>query len=381
MTYDVARDERFIAMFRDAAFAADTPAVRRLAITVGGIHPPEAAARALLRAVQQAVRYTPTDTWRLPTETLLAGEGDCKDGAVFIAALYQACGWPIRLVAYGRGPTPTHVVTQVKLGGRWLWAETTVPAELGEDPWQAYLRTRSDDAAVREDLGAPASRHAWARDVITEAFKAQLGREPTRFERQMIQGVAATETSYGRGWGPTCKGACVGSHNWGAIQATASQPSCPCSDSHQDGTRYAQGFRTYASDVDGARDLVRHMTTLRPMTAAALAAGSGSDAVARAMYLEKYFGAGCPTAIKTYGPGTHRQSSMYTRGGATTEAGKACDAEAVGQYANKLARHVQELATALDEPVPPRTSRSLLLPALAVIGAGAFWAYRKGMFQ
>lgn len=226
---------------------------------------------------------------------------------------------------------------------------------------------------------ATKERHVWARGVVEQAFELEHGRAPSRFEAQCIQAVGLLETSYGYGW----SGAGVGSNNWGAVQATPAQvaagvPTFAYTDSHQDGTRYAQAFRRYATPVEGARDLVRHMTTVRPLTAAAMRDEAGTDEVSAAMYRERYYGGWCPAAIKRFGAGAHRQSSVYVRAGATTEAGRACDAEAIGMHAKKLASSIAEIAAALNEPAPPRSGGTasgwpLLLVAAAAVGGWWWW--------
>lgn len=76
---------------------------------------------------------------------------------------------------------------------------------------------------------------------------------------QLVQAVARLETRYGTGWGGTCKGAGVGSHNWGAIQG----PGFACVDTHEDGTPYLTSFRAYPSPESGAAALVTQLWSMR----------------------------------------------------------------------------------------------------------------------
>lgn len=109
--------------------------------------------------------------------------------------------------------------------------------------------------------------HVGAAETVRQAFQQVHGRLPTLAERQGVQALSARESSYGRGW----HGSGEGSRNWGAI--SAGKP--PCGDGsfqttdsypNDDGTQtqFEQCYRIYASDVDGAADVVRQLTTRRP---------------------------------------------------------------------------------------------------------------------
>ena len=83
--------------------------------------------------------------------TLAHGYGDCDDHARVAYALAAAGGLPVRLafLSHGAGD-PSHVLTQLQVDGEWLYAETTLRAELGEHPIDAARRL----GVVREDIGA-----------------------------------------------------------------------------------------------------------------------------------------------------------------------------------------------------------------------------------
>lgn len=178
-------------------------------------------------------------------------------------------------------------------------------------------------------LGLSASRHVAARQAILQAWsEVQPSRQLTTSALQLAQAVAAHETSYGNGWGSTCGGAGVGSHNWGAVQK--SKPPCPsdsflCQDSYPTSSgsvTYAVCFKSYPDDVSGAADVIRNLTApRRPQTDAALDSGS-AQAMAEAMYDEHYY--------QGFGP------DRATR---------------VGHYADALFAMAQEIATANGEPL------------------------------
>jgi hypothetical protein len=144
---------------------------------------------ALLAAVQDWVVFTPDrrgrDTWQAPRVTFLQRTGDCEDMAMLLVALVRIArgrvGLPLaaRLVWLRQeGRDLDHVSAQVsdvprieRVGDRtqgvariekpqeetpvvlaseatgeamapWLWAETTVAAALGENPYRALQRLR-----------------------------------------------------------------------------------------------------------------------------------------------------------------------------------------------------------------------------------------------
>lgn len=141
---------------------------------------------------------------------------------------------------------------------------------------------------------ASSNVHAWAAGIVRDAWTAETGAAPTLAERQGAQAVGLHETSYGKATKPP---EWAGSHNWGAVQCCKpnADGTCPSGsflskdyDAKSDKT-YAICFKSYPDDLAGARDLVRHLTKLRPQTRAMLATGD-ADAIAAAMYAERYFG-------------------------------------------------------------------------------------------
>lgn len=399
-----ATDPRF-AQFRDHAIRySQDPTIKEIASEVAGIGRKvlnddsvnlpagelrtERAAR-LLRAVQENVRFIGPQPGHVnPLETIERGEGDCKSSATLLAALALSVGCDASLMAMGNDGDPSHVCALLKPNkdGPWQWAETTIPgAELGEHPIDAYNRIKPDQpradlvAAAPHEVGAISSpNHVEARAIIVQAFQAELARAPSVFEAQMVQAVCLLETGYGH-WKTTCGGGCDGSHNWGAIQARAGEPQCPCSDTRPDGSSYTQGFKTYPDDVSGVRDVLRQLYALRPTVAAALTGTKGTDVVADAMFYSHYFGGRCPNALATYGDAA-KVSLAFGKGAATSSAGKACENEAIQAYADALFKGGSEIAQANGEAPPPRGGGNTLLwiglgVGAVVLAGGAYYYF------
>ena len=107
-------------------------------------------ARALLRWTADRVLFIPdpvrTETFQSPEATLRMGGGDCDDHAPLLAGLAVACGIPARLRASGMFGRLSHVFPVLKLGTRWVPADSTLPgATLGI---QAPADTIVDSAEV-----------------------------------------------------------------------------------------------------------------------------------------------------------------------------------------------------------------------------------------
>jgi transglutaminase-like putative cysteine protease len=76
------------------------------------------------------------ETLQTPTRTLQLEVGDCDDHSILLSALLESIGHPTRFVAVGFSPGNfSHVLTETRLGGRWIPLETTVPgAHIGWYP-------------------------------------------------------------------------------------------------------------------------------------------------------------------------------------------------------------------------------------------------------
>jgi hypothetical protein len=111
------------------------------------------------------------------------------------------------------------------------------------------------------------SRYAQNRADLVQAFQEIHGRDPSLEEAQIIQSIGEAETGFGTGWGSDpAKGA--GSHNIGAVQGTGSAGYFEHGDSNQrvsPPVHYTTKFKKYYSDVEGVADVVRFVTTNRPL--------------------------------------------------------------------------------------------------------------------
>lgn len=181
--------------------------------------------------------------------------------------------------------------------------------------------------------------------TMQQAAQSELGRDLTDTELSYCLAVAKLETGFGRGW----KGAMVGSNNWGAVQCSASNQDgagcIPYEDSYADGTKYKINFRSYATPVDGARDVIKHVMVHRPTVAKVLASPDCTIYRASlAMRRTTYYGGFCPKTVSRYGTMGRRTAQRNPE----TDAEKSCEHEAVDLHAAKaVAPIAAELATAL----------------------------------
>ena len=91
---------------------------------LGQLHDGDARARAVATWVNGRLAYEPGSSGPLDTavDTLLAGQGVCRDFAHLTVTLCRALGLPARLVsvyAPGLSPMDFHAVAEVAVGGRW----------------------------------------------------------------------------------------------------------------------------------------------------------------------------------------------------------------------------------------------------------------------
>jgi hypothetical protein len=181
--------------------------------------------------------------------------------------------------------------------------------------------------------------HSNARPIIEAATAATLGRKARAATRQYVQAIGWLESNYGQGW----KGAMVGSNNWGAVQCAAGASPCIAyQDSFPDGTTYKVSFRSYATPLEGATDLARHVVGIRPRVRQALEERSPS--VFRASYAmrrEHYYGGFCPVASKQYG-GAIAKASFGTPD--HSDGTRACAEEAITAHAKRVWADVQKIA-------------------------------------
>ena len=96
-------------------------------------------ARAVQDWVRDNIRYTRdvnnVETIATPEKTMEFGQGDCDDQAVLVAALLESIGHPTRFRAIACGSRRfNHVLTETKIGTRWLTLETTESWPMGHIP-------------------------------------------------------------------------------------------------------------------------------------------------------------------------------------------------------------------------------------------------------
>ena len=135
------------AMAKLAKDGAKTPLIRQLALNIVK-HLPEkkfyGEVRAVLKFVQDKIRYVrdiaDVETISPPSETLRLGQGDCDDKSILFASLALALGNDVKFVAIDAGHGQySHVLPRVRVGDKWLFAETINPGQpLGKGPKKIY---------------------------------------------------------------------------------------------------------------------------------------------------------------------------------------------------------------------------------------------------
>lgn len=131
----------------------------------------DAFARAIHDNVQAQIKFIqePLETFQSADVTMQSGAGDCDDHARLVYALACAGGLNSQLVFFededaeslplvmlgGEGTQPVHVVAQIQdSSGAWQWAETTIAAEYGEEPHEAFARLGGVPATADPFRGA-----------------------------------------------------------------------------------------------------------------------------------------------------------------------------------------------------------------------------------
>lgn len=144
---------------------------------------------------------------------------------------------------------------------------------------------------------APASstpEDIWALEVIDRAWQQVHGRAPTAPERLFAAAMARGESHYGKGYGAA--------KNWGSIHAKGAPPcgpgSIPWTDTNAKGEPYPVCMRSYATDEDGAADLIRQITTRRPATWTKIQQARPLPEIAEVLRAERYYEAPAATYAK-----------------------------------------------------------------------------------
>lgn len=106
----------------------------------------DATAAAIMANVQSAIRFVheKAETFQGAVETIKRGYGDCDDHAELVYALAASIGIPAALCFFDKDGEPVHVVARLLTSNGWQWAETTIPADFGEHPLDAYARVAAD---------------------------------------------------------------------------------------------------------------------------------------------------------------------------------------------------------------------------------------------
>jgi transglutaminase-like putative cysteine protease len=97
-------------------------------------------ARALWQFVRSYITYVrdvrEVETLQTPPLVLKNRAGDCDDQAMLLASLLEALGHPTKFVALGFDAPDhyTHVLTETRIGNRWVPLETTVDKPFGWSP-------------------------------------------------------------------------------------------------------------------------------------------------------------------------------------------------------------------------------------------------------
>jgi hypothetical protein len=144
-----------------AARDATHPRVRAVGQELRAAYPH---ASALAAAVQRFVKVSVAfvrevrETFQHTLLTLHRRAGDCDDQARAVVAIALAAGLDARVVGVpNRDGKVGHVAPLVFDGARWLWAETTVDAQLGEHPRAATQRLRVNRADIWAERRASAA--------------------------------------------------------------------------------------------------------------------------------------------------------------------------------------------------------------------------------
>lgn len=153
--------------------------------------------------------------------------------------------------------------------------KTFDPAQLEDDGVKFLWIARVDAAAAPgstttepappappppQSFAVPASSvQGWAVGVVSKAFGLVHQRSPSLQEGLFIAALCGLESDFGRAYGAA--------KNWGSVHA--GKPPCgPGSilwqDSDGKGNKYPICMKAYASDEEGAADVVRQLTTRRP---------------------------------------------------------------------------------------------------------------------
>lgn len=112
---------------------------------------------AVAETIQNNVRdqilfvHEPLEKFQSARTTMRTRQGDCDCHARLVFALARALGIPTEIVFFEgwdeteQAMVPVHAVTRLQdSAGNWQWAETTIPAAYGEEPFAALERVGAE---------------------------------------------------------------------------------------------------------------------------------------------------------------------------------------------------------------------------------------------
>lgn len=152
LLYELAQEDAADPVVRAWALDLQAAASRWLGEPIGSPTRSSALVDELARTIHGNVQeqilfiHEPKETFQSARVTMATQAGDCDDHARLVYALARAAGLKAKLIFLEDDAQPVHVVAQIEDSRGYQWAETTIDAEYGEPPLQAYARLKQDVA-------------------------------------------------------------------------------------------------------------------------------------------------------------------------------------------------------------------------------------------
>jgi hypothetical protein len=129
-------------------------------------------AEAVHANVKRFVRFAPEEGERFQSArtTMIEGVGDCDCHARLEHALVRSQGLPSQIVFFEDDGEPVHAVDTIGTTDGMQWAETTIDADFGEHPQEAYARLGLD---TRPDIGGGIGAGPTRDDVLALQTRLQ----------------------------------------------------------------------------------------------------------------------------------------------------------------------------------------------------------------